>query len=83
MSCKYAAVGCEERPLRKNLKKHEDDDQLHCRIITKKVLDLNAKMAELSSKLLKVTTKNFVFKLTGPLVNSNYSPSIKLPINTS
>ena len=64
MSCKYAEVGCEERPLRKDLKKHEDDDQLHCRITTKKVLDLNAKVADLSSKLLKVSTKKIVFKLT-------------------
>ena len=28
MPCKYAEVGCEERPLRKDLKKHEEDDQL-------------------------------------------------------
>ena len=38
VSCKYAEVGCEERPLRKDLKTHEEDDRLHLRITTECVL---------------------------------------------
>ena len=41
VSCKYAEVGCKERPLRKDLKKHVEDDQFHIRITTKKVLELD------------------------------------------
>ena len=29
VSCKFAEVGCEERPLRKDLRKHEEDYQCH------------------------------------------------------
>ncbi len=36
--CKYAVVGCEETPLRKDLLEHEEDDKLHLRITTEAVL---------------------------------------------
>ncbi|XP_064398928.1 TNF receptor-associated factor 6-like [Halichondria panicea] len=38
--CKYAAVGCKVRPLRKDLKKHEEDYQLHLQVTTETVLEL-------------------------------------------
>ncbi len=38
--CKYAKVGCEEKPLRKDLSKHEEDTQLHLQVTTDKVLEL-------------------------------------------
>ena len=38
--CKYSKVGCKVRPLRKDLKKHEEDDQLHLRVTTETVLEL-------------------------------------------
>ncbi len=38
--CKYATVGCRRKLLRKNLKKHEEDYQLHLQVTNKKVLDL-------------------------------------------
>ena len=38
--CKYAEVGCKERLLRKDLKKHEEDVQLHLQVTVDKVLDL-------------------------------------------
>ncbi len=44
--CKYAVVGCEETPLRKDLLEHEEDDKLHLRIT-----------AEAVSKLQKTVTK--------------------------
>ena len=66
--CKYAEVGCEERPLRKDLKKHEDDAELHFPIVTEAVLTLKQKatkqtkeMAALKSMLSKRTSL-FTFK---------------------
>ncbi len=38
--CKYAAVGCQQLPQRKNLKLHEENYQLHLRVTTDKVLEL-------------------------------------------
>ena len=46
MSCKYAEVGCQENPLRKDLKRHEENDQLHLRAITAKVLELTQQLNE-------------------------------------
>ena len=38
--CKYAKVGCKVRPPRRDLKKHEEDLQLHLQVTTDKVLEL-------------------------------------------
>ncbi len=46
MSCKYAEGGCQENPLRKDLKRHEENDQLHLRAITAKVLELTQQLNE-------------------------------------
>ena len=48
--CKYSKVGCRKRPLRKDLKEHEEDAQLHLRITAEKVLDLTEKLAKLQQK---------------------------------
>ena len=50
VSCKFAKVGCEERPLRKDLSEHEEDAQVHLRITTAKVLELNDRVVELTQK---------------------------------
>ncbi len=50
--CKYARVGCEEKPLRKDLSKHEEDVQLHFQVTTEKVLELTTT----NSHLLKLTS---------------------------
>ncbi|XP_064386091.1 TNF receptor-associated factor 3-like [Halichondria panicea] len=50
--CKYARVGCEEKPLRKDLSKHEEDVQLHFQVTTEKVLELT----KTNSHLLKLTS---------------------------
>ena len=60
VSCKYAEVGCEERPLRKDLKKHEEDAQLHLQVTTEKVLQLT----QLTQVLRCAITSPFTFKLT-------------------
>ncbi len=38
--CKYAKVGCKVRPPRRDLKKQEEDLQLHLQVTTDKVLEL-------------------------------------------
>ena len=67
--CKYAEVGCKEKPLHKDLKTHEEDDQIHLRITTETVLELKQqlkkKSADLETKLLKHTaTSPCTFRLT-------------------
>ena len=62
MSCKYAEVGCEERPLRKDLKSHEEDDQLHLRITTEGFLKLRAEVTALKTMLSRAIP--FAFKMT-------------------
>ena len=58
MSCKYAEVGCEERPLRKDLKKHEEDDELKYGIYHYK-LSIQA-----PSNYSKATVSTFINKKT-------------------
>ena len=69
--CKYAEVGCKETPLRKDLKTHEEDDQLHLRITTetileqnKKILTLETKLSSLESVLKRTTISQCTFRLT-------------------
>ncbi len=38
--CKYYNIGCEEKPLRKDVTKHEENAQLHLSLATKEVLRL-------------------------------------------
>ena len=51
VSCKYTEVGCEERPLSKDLKKHEEDGQLNLQLTMDKVTELNKKVAGLEAQL--------------------------------
>ena len=60
MPCKYAEVGCNEKPLRKDLKAHEEDDQLHLRITTKTVLELKKDVKQLKHTI----TSPFTYRLT-------------------
>ena len=55
--CKYAKVGCEGRPLRKDLKEHEEDAPFHLQVTTEKVL-------QLTQVLRFAVTSPFTFKLT-------------------
>ena len=77
MSCKYAEVGCEERPLRKDLKKHEEDAQLHLQIATKCVLQQQneiAKLKKLYRKCTPLTFKVMDFKQKKISGHEFYSP---------
>ena len=81
VSCKYAEVGCKETPLRKVLKTHEEDDQLHLRITKEIVLKLNKKITTLNKKIASLENKKlFTFKVTNykekkQIKNKFFSPS--------
>ena len=89
VSCKYAEVGCEERPPRKDLKKHEEDAQLHFLIATEAVQTLKQKATEQTKEIaaLKSTlsrgTSLFTFKMVnyGHHKNKN-KPFHSQPFNT-
>ena len=70
VSCKYAELGCEERDLRMNMKKHEQNYQLHLQITTKSVLEYKKQLQQLeheNTKLKEVRhtqcNEKFTFKL--------------------
>ena len=44
--CKYAEVGCKETPLRKDLKTHEEDNQIHIRFMIETVLELRREVKQ-------------------------------------
>ena len=55
--CKYAEVGCKEKPLRKDLKKHEEDGQLHLRVTTEAVLELKKELAKQNTQVFVLASK--------------------------
>ena len=55
--CKYTEVGCKKKPLRKHLKKHEEDDKLHLRVTTDTVLDLKRELKEQSAQVAILANK--------------------------
>ena len=57
--CKYAKVGCKVRPLRKDLKKHEENYQLHLQVTTETVLELKKMLPKpVTSVTFRVTDFN-------------------------
>ncbi len=72
--CTYYNIGCEEKPLRKDLGTHEENAQLHLSLATKEVL-------RLKNKILVKNTLTFKMKLqVHPMVYEEfYSP----PFHTS
>ena len=67
--CKYAEIGCEEKPLRTDLKQHETNDQLHLHIAMETVLSQNKKIKLLQENQLQdnicIKSDSPTFKLTG------------------
>ena len=66
VACKYAELGCEVRPLRKNLKKHEEDVQPHFLLTTETVLNLKQKNAEQEEKIKQLETQLIKQSMTSP-----------------
>ena len=67
VACKYAKLGCADTPLRKNLKKHEEDVQLHLLLTTETVLDLKQKNAEQEEKIKQLETRLIRQSMTSPM----------------
>ncbi len=66
--CKYAEVGCKEKRRRIDHKEHEENDQIHLRVTTAKVLELTQQLSEhrkLLDKKLTTTFEQLTFKLDG------------------
>ena len=68
VSCKYKTIGCKTIQRRRDMQKHEEDNQLHLDMAMNTVLELSTAMTELKSK--QISTSNvqkpsgFVFKVT-------------------
>lgn len=54
--CKYAELGCTERPPRKDLKTHEEDDQVHLRVTKETVLELKGQLQQLKQENNEIRT---------------------------
>ncbi len=86
--CKYAVVGCEKTPLRKDLLEHEEDDKLHLRITAEAVLSLQQKMTSDSSnqftfmvpEFKKLRLKNAVHT-SPPFYMKGYKMNIEVRAN--
>ena len=69
--CKYAELGCMDKPFRKDLKEHEEDYQLHLQITTKSVLEQKQQLQQLKQEnnnlkevLETKSKKQLTFKLS-------------------
>ena len=60
VTCKYAQLGCDERPSRKDLKSHEDDDRLHLKVTQDTVLELKGQLQQL--KLENSEIRNIMYR---------------------
>ena len=61
--CKYAELGCMDKPFRKDLKEHEEDYQLHLQITTKSVLEQKQQLQQLKEVLQIKTAEKLTFKV--------------------
>ena len=55
VSCKYFEIGCKEKPLRKNLSRHEQNAELHLAKATEKVLQLTKMLVIKNTVTFEVT----------------------------
>ncbi len=65
--CKYASIGCEEKRLRKDMKQHEENSELHLTMALDKIVELNKFTLSPEKKQRSITFKLNGFSLkTGP-----------------
>ncbi len=65
--CKYASIGCEEKGLRKDMKQHEKNSELHLTMALDKIVELNKFTLSPDKKQRSITFKLNGFSLkTGP-----------------
>ncbi len=56
LRCKYYNIGCGEKPLRKDLSKHEENAQVHLSLATDKVLKLTSMLVLKNTQTIKITS---------------------------
>ncbi len=86
--CTYYNIGCEEKPLRKDLTKHEENAQLHLSLATKEVLRLKKQTNSLKNTLTfrmknfdnKNDRKNFIALLSTPQEQATSCVSVLMPM---
>ena len=52
VSCKYASIGCGEKRIRKEIKVHEEDENLHLSLALSHIMELTKRMFRLENQLL-------------------------------
>ena len=60
VACKYFTIGCEQKPLRKELNGHENNDQLHLHIAMEAILQVQDRLSTLDGG---GTTNTITFKM--------------------
>ena len=63
VTCKYAEVGCTKTLLRKDLKKHEEDNQIHLQITTENTLKLQQQIRRMELRINQLEHKQYTFKI--------------------
>lgn len=68
--CKYRDLGCTNKVLHRDMKKHESDDQFHFHLLMRTVMELQGKLLQVSQELslLRNTTSSaqaVTFRVTG------------------
>ena len=61
--CRYADLGCKEKPFRKDRQEHEEDYQLHLQITTKSVLEQKQQLQQLKEVLQIKSAEKLTFKV--------------------
>ena len=74
VDCKFLRIGCNERPLRKDCKKHEEDDRFHFQITTKEMQKLRDEIDQLK-ETRSLAPKTFKLELFSEK-RRNYGDSI-------
>ena len=68
VACKYRKIGCKDKPLRKEMKDHENNDQLHLHIAMETILkredDVSQMQTQLAEHHIRTTASDqFTFKM--------------------
>ena len=69
MQCKYAAIGCEAKVIRKDIEQHEENHQLHLQLSMEKTVELSTKVAALECKVLDMTNEQKTKSITSKITN--------------
>ena len=55
--CKYSTIGCKDKPLRKELNDHEQDDRLHLHIAMETILKVAENVGQMQTRLTRLQSE--------------------------